>query len=214
MYTFRYRESGTADWTVRDNLTSLGITASGLQANTIYEAQVRSTVGGQTSAWSSSWNARTSRINPPSNFRVTGTTTTSVSLEWDAPDLPTGVTVNQYHVRWRTGTDTFGTSGRIITNLTSLGVTVPSLIPNTRYDFQLIAYTSAGTGGWSSSIVGTTSAVQAPSNLRVTTKTHNSISYQWDAVTDALRYEFLYKKTTAHQTHPCLLYTSPSPRDS
>ena len=140
-YELRYRQTGTGTWTDRTNLTSLGITASGLLPNTNYEAQVRTVIGSEASLWSDVLRDTTpQRPTAPGGLALTPIFE-AIGVTWNAVSGATA-----YTVRYReAGTTNWSEIG----NPTSLGVTIPSLSSNTQYDVQVKVTTAAGDSLWS-----------------------------------------------------------------
>ena len=95
------------------------------------------------------------RPNAPT---VTVPTLNSLSVRWTAPDN-TGPVISDYDVRYKA-------SGGNFTNWphtgTGTSTTIRNLTANTRYEVQVRAINDEGTGDWSPSVNGTTTANQAP----------------------------------------------------
>jgi chitinase len=115
-----------------------------LLASTGFSFEVRAEdPSGNVSPWSTPVTVTTDPpdTTPPSaptNLRVTGTTSSSVSLAWDAStDNPGGEGVLGYWVQWSGGT-THGTGGTTYT--------WPSLSPGT-HSFTIVAYDAAYPAG-------------------------------------------------------------------
>ncbi|MFS1511639.1 fibronectin type III domain-containing protein [Chengkuizengella sp. SCS-71B] len=115
----------------------------------------------------------------PSNLRVTGKTSSSISLAWDASTDNVGVT--GYIVIY----------GNTSINVGSLNATISGLVPNTSYTFTVKAKDAAGNvSGASNAVTETTEQSNdttpptAPTNLQVTDKTSSSIDLNWSASTD------------------------------
>ncbi|MFD4673965.1 cellulase family glycosylhydrolase [Lentzea sp. NPDC058450] len=115
----------------------------------------------------------------PGNLRSTGSTSSSVSLAWDA------------------ATDNVGVTGYVLSNgqsVSGTSHTVTGLSPDTEYTFSVQARDAAGnTSGASESVTvrtqpggggGDTEAPSVPGNLRSTGTTSSSISLAWNASTD------------------------------
>jgi chitodextrinase len=115
----------------------------------------------------------------PTGLRVTGTTTSSVSLAWDAVSGATSYVVS------RDGTDLPGVTG---TSLTDTG-----RASGTTYSYTVRARNAAGFSSPSAPVKGTTDAVipqppATPTGLRVTGTTSTTVSLAWDAVSGATSY--------------------------
>ncbi|WP_084964701.1 fibronectin type III domain-containing protein [Thermoactinospora rubra] len=111
----------------------------------------------------------------PGNLRVTGTTSSSVSLAWNAATDNVGVT--GYNV-YRGGT--------LVTTVTGTAYTDSGLSPSTSYTYTVRARDAAGNlSGPSNSVTGTTSGGQGvpgqPGAPSVTGVTNSSISLSWGA---------------------------------
>jgi chitinase len=116
----------------------------------------------------------------PANLRATATTTSSITLAWNASTDNVGVT--GYDVLL--GGNRIG--GGAGTNFTATG-----LAANTNYNFTVRAKDAAGNlSGLSNPVTartqagGDTQAPTAPSNLRATIVTSSSIALEWNASTD------------------------------
>jgi len=86
----------------------------------------------------------------PANVRVTGVTSTSIAIEWDAVPGAEG-----YYLYQR---DQQGIYQKIATVTTSLGANVTKLAPNMTGRFKVSAFNSAGESEMSGEVVGTTSS--------------------------------------------------------
>ncbi|MEV6983327.1 glycosyl hydrolase family 18 protein [Sphaerisporangium sp. NPDC051017] len=118
----------------------------------------------------------------PGNLRSTGTSSSSVSLAWDASTDNVGVTgYNVYR------------GGNLVTTVTGTSYTDSGLSANTAYSYTVRARDAAGnvsgvsntlnvtTGGGGG---GDTTPPSVPGNLRSTGTTSSSVSLAWDASTD------------------------------
>ncbi|HET9315429.1 MAG TPA: glycoside hydrolase family 9 protein, partial [Vicinamibacteria bacterium] len=116
----------------------------------------------------------------PGNLRVTGVTTTTIALAWNASTDNVGVA----GYRVREGTAIVGTT-------TALTFTVTGLSPGTTHTYTAVAFDAAGNvSPASNAATGTTSTLPdtqpptAPTNLAVTAKTSTTVSLGWTASTD------------------------------
>lgn len=116
----------------------------------------------------------------PTNLTATGTTTTTISLSWNASSDDIGV--SSYTV-YRNGTKEGTTS--------NTSYKVSSLSPGTTYRFAVKAHDAAGnTSSASPALEATTEksndtqAPTAPTSLKVTTITTTSIALTWSAASD------------------------------
>ncbi|AZK48256.1 glycosyl hydrolase family 18 protein [Paenibacillus lentus] len=116
----------------------------------------------------------------PTNLQATETTSSSVSLAWNASTDNVGVT--GYKV-------SYGTSE---VNVNGTSATISGLTPNTAYTFTVSARDAAGNISAPSSPLSVTTnsgandttPPTAPTNLQTTGKTSSSISLSWTASTD------------------------------
>ncbi|GII31395.1 glycosyl hydrolase family 18 protein [Planotetraspora mira] len=125
----------------------------------------------------------TSAPSVPGNLRVTGTTTSSVSLAWNASTDNVGVT----------GYDVYR-GGTLVTTVTGTSYTNTGLTAGTAYSYTVRAKDAAGNASAATAAVtgttqtggggGDTSAPSVPGNLRVTGTTTSSVSLAWNASTD------------------------------
>jgi chitinase len=145
--------SGATGYNVYRGGTKVGSTSStsftntGLSASTGYSYTVSATNSAGESAQSSAVNATTGSSNPtvpptPSGLNVTGTTSSSVSLGWNASYGATGYNV------YRSGTK--------IASVTSTSYTNTGLSASTGYSYTVSATNSAGESAQSSSVSATT----------------------------------------------------------
>lgn len=120
----------------------------------------------------------------PSGLAVTGQTSTSVSLSWNASTDNVGVTGYEVYVN--------GASTPSATTTGATNATVSGLAPNTTYSFTVKARDAAGNVSAASGAVSATTAEDAPDNepptapsgLTVTGKTSTSVSLAWTASAD------------------------------
>ena len=124
------------------------------------------------------------RPTTPTNLRVTATTTSSVSLAWNA------------------STDNSGSLVYVLTELNSGQTrTVPQaqttfawtgLLPNRNYRFRAYAQDPSGNKSFNSNTVSVTTPaappLTAPANVRQTGATFTSVTVAWDAVSGATSY--------------------------
>ncbi|WP_436498622.1 fibronectin type III domain-containing protein [Actinokineospora sp. HUAS TT18] len=118
----------------------------------------------------------------PGNARSTGTTTSSVSLAWDASTDNVGVT----------GYEVFN-GGSLATTVTGTSATVSGLAADTSYTFTVKAKDAAGNSSAASAAVsartqpgggGDDEPPTTPGNLRATGVTDTTASLSWDAAVD------------------------------
>lgn len=127
--------------------------------------------------------------SPPANLRAGNVTPTSVDLAWDPATDDVGVTSYEVYQ-----------SGQFIKSVTGTSTTVTGLNPNGAYRFYVNAKDAAGNISQASNNAevrtppaqADTEKPTAPSGLRVTGVTANSVSLTWNAATDNIgvtRYE-------------------------
>jgi chitodextrinase len=133
------------------SVTGTTATVNGLSAGTAYTFSVTATNSAGESAHSSAVTATTSgqvQIPPaPTGLAVTGTTSSSVSLGWNASAGATGYDVYQGTTKVATATGT--------------AATISGLSANTTYSFAVSATNSAGESAKSSAVSATTSAASS-----------------------------------------------------
>lgn len=110
----------------------------------------------------------------PAGLAVTGTSSSSVSLAWNAPSG----TVTGYNIY---------ENGSKVASVTSTSTTITGLAPSTTYTFTVTAYNSGGESPQSNAVqattAGTSQGPSAPTGLAVTGTTSSSISLSWNAST-------------------------------
>lgn len=114
----------------------------------------------------------------PTNLRITGSSSTSIDVAWDASTDDVGVT--GYHV-YR--------NSSLISSPTLPTYTDTGLTPNSNYIYTISAYdavgnTSSQSGPLPASTLADTSAPSVPANVRQTASTISSISLAWNASGD------------------------------
>ena len=115
----------------------------------------------------------------PSGLSVSGTTSSSVSLAWNASTGATGYTVYR--------------GGAKIASVTGTSYTNTGLSPSTSYSYTVTATNSAGESAQSGAVTGTTAAggtqvPPTPSGLSVSGTTSSSVSLAWNASSGATGY--------------------------
>jgi len=165
-----------------------GYTFTGLRCGTSYVVGVaahdakgttskRPTTRGRTALCLASVDTRAPTA--PSAFRVTATTTSTVTLAWDASNDNIGVT----------GYNVYLSGARVATTGTTTQ-TLGSLTCGTAYDVGVEAFDAAGNVSERTGVQATTAACPdtqaptAPTNLRVVATAPTSITLAWDASTD------------------------------
>ena len=82
--------------------------------------------------------------DPPTEVRITGDSTTSLTVRWQAPDSDRGASITGYRVQWMTNGQSFS-SGRLnIVGLGSLSHTITGLEEGAFYFVRVVAVNAAG----------------------------------------------------------------------
>ncbi|WP_415380361.1 fibronectin type III domain-containing protein [Halosimplex sp. TS25] len=121
----------------------------------------------------------------PANLSVSGTTSSSVSVSWDASSDSGGSGIDHYVVSVDGSQDQTVAAG-------TTSATVDGLDAETSYAIGVTAVDGAGNESATASVSATTDAADdgdstaptAPANLSVTGTTADSVSVSWDAATD------------------------------
>jgi chitodextrinase len=196
-----YRWTGSS-WAIVDDSwpgdTSIDAAWSGIAANTTYTLKVTAydRRGNESSAAQVSASTGSAGLTrsvsgpmpPPSNLRLTASTSSSVALAWDASisELPI------YRVRRRISPAGTWTSGAT-TYSTSLNYT--GLTSGTTYDFQVTAFDSFGHESTPIVVTATTlgggdlTAPLAPTNVRIAASGGTAPTVAWDAPATAVSYQ-------------------------
>ena len=113
----------------------------------------------------------------PQNLYATATSSTSVSLSWNASSLSTGYNIYQENIM-------------IASGITGNTYSVEGLSASTEYCFSVTAVNEIGESAKSTEACATTfmPAPAAPQNLVATTNGDSSISLTWDAAANASSY--------------------------
>ena len=192
-YQVQWRKSGATAWT-NISAANTSVTISGLADDTMYEFQVRAINADSESGWSLLLSVKTDKVvvppATPENFRNTAQTTSAVTLAWNAVNGATG-----YQVQCRKS----GTTAWTNISSANTSVSISGLASDTMYEFQVRAINADGESGWSSLLsVKTDKAVvppATPANLQSTSKTTDSITLAWNAVSGATGYQVQWKKS-------------------
>ena len=91
---------------------------------------------------------------------VTGASSTSVTVSWTASDTTGRPAITDYDVQYRAAGDADWTDASY--DGTTTNTTISSLSPGTTYDVRVQATNAEGTGPWSATGSGATSATSAP----------------------------------------------------
>jgi len=180
-YDLQIRPQG-GSWSTY-NLSGTSYSATGLNASTTYEAQVRANNAAGSSAYSTAISVTTLSGIPavPTNLTSTIITTTSATLNWSASSGATS-----YNVQFRVSGGTWTTY-----STTSTTYNLSSLTASTTYQWQVSAVNSYGSSAYTASqsfntldpIPGTPTGLAA-SNISTNTATIN-----WNASSGATSYD-------------------------
>ena len=218
-YKVEYRKGSSGSWLHASYVYSgTTKTVAGLTCNTAYQFRVKARGDGSPyaasyGAASTSVSETTDRCPPPAptGLRVTSDTGGSVSLSWTAVSDAGG-----YKVEYRqTGTINW-LHAKYVFSRTS--TTVSSLVCNTAYQFRVKARGDGSPyaisyGSPSTSVSETTDGCvpPAPTGLRVTSDTDDSVSLSWYAVHDAGAYKVEYRKSSSSRwLHASYVYSGTS----
>ncbi len=162
--------------------TGTSYTDIGLADDTEFSYKIRARNAVGTSAWSPVLTGRTALAVPdvPAGLQVTDKSTDSLVLSWEA------VTGAAAYELYRDGSKVYEGDE---TSYADTGL--PS---DTGFSYKVRARNAAGISEWSNQVSGRTNRAlpAVPSGLRITGKTADSISLEWDAVSGADSYE-LYR---------------------
>ena len=170
-YDLRHISSNAADkshsnWTLRTDIWSAGnldYVLTGLTGGVEYDLQVRAVSADGAGLWSDVFNGNTSPLppGPPANLSV-NPRDLGLGVVWNEPALSGGLPVTEYdlrHIRstatdkadnfWMEHLDVGIANGDLFTH------NIDGLTNGFSYDVQARATTTAGTGEWSSSVLGT-----------------------------------------------------------
>ena len=157
-------------------------TITGLTPNTQYTFKIRALKsGGENSKFSGSASA-TTLLQAPTNLRITGQTSTSLTLFWDQV-----VGADGYVIQYCDGSNCEPDTSVAINSGTTLTTTLSSLAERTDYLFRIKAVKTDLDSAYSDIIAGSTN-VGAPTGLQASSKTDTSITLQWSATAGATGY--------------------------
>ena len=203
VYKVEYRRSGSSSWLHASYVYSgTTETVDGLDCDTSYYFRVRAR--GDGSPYSTSYGDASSSVlettdgctaPAPTGLRATSDTDDSVSLSWSAV---TNSAVYKVEYR-RSGSSSWLHASYVYSGTTE---TVDGLDCDTSYYFRVRARGdgspySTSYGDASSSVSETTDGctAPAPTGLRVTSDTDDSVSLSWSAVTNAAVYKVEYRRS-------------------
>jgi len=136
------RGSGSTVWytQIGSSTTQTSLTISGLTPGLTQAYYVVAMGPGGSSGYNSAIVATTSSVQPPVNLRMTGLTSTSISLAWDAPAGP--VPAASYEVwGWYNGGVNYTVYGTGNTNTT---LTITGLVPGSSHQWGVRAFDAQG----------------------------------------------------------------------
>ncbi|KAL9950689.1 hypothetical protein ACROYT_G043228 [Oculina patagonica] len=184
---YQEKDSGGLPKTLTFNSDStLTTTVTSLSKYTEYEFQVLAftSVGdGIKSTKEFAWTMEDAPSKPPSSFTVTASTSTSIKVSWQLPpeDSRNGI-ITGFKLFYKKKSPAGSLNGMLrIDDGTTRTYNVTGLEKYTEYEFQVLAFTSAGEGPNSSLVKRTDEDVpsQPPSSFSLTPKSSTSIEASW-----------------------------------
>lgn len=163
-YLIEYRTNGATDWNVLvTNAFNQAYSVTGLTPNIAYDFAILAVNAGGSSATPATVTATTAApLAAPGavvNLTAENVTANSILLSWSTPT--SGGPAGSYLVQYRAlGAPTWTESIPVISSTQS---NVTSLVPNSAYEFQVMAQNSAGTGP--ASLVLRVTTAQATGNV-------------------------------------------------
>ena len=88
----------------------------------------------------------------PGNFTVTSQTSTSILASWQHPSTSDSAVITGYKIFYKRKGSLGSVYTLLIDDATKLSINVTGLLKYTEYEFQILAFTSAGDGANSSSV--------------------------------------------------------------
>ena len=146
-YDVRYRAGSEGEWVDGpQGVSETTATIEGLDPDTEYEVQIRSSSSGGDGEWSGVGTVMTDTLPPPPVKPEVGkTSSTSVTVSWTAPTTD-GAPVTSYDVRYRAGSEGEWVDGP--QGVSETTATIEGLDPDTEYEVQIRSSSSGGDGEW------------------------------------------------------------------
>ena len=184
-YIWRFRQTGTPNWSSTITRSIPALTRTGLTNGRTYEAQVRArnSVGTQ-SSWSPSGQATPQAAVPDRMFVYLSNTETGVMAEWGEPEA-NGSPILDYTVQID---DNSGFASPTSATITSLSRLFTGLSEGTTYYVRARARNAAGNGQWSATASISRddgrSAPGQPPNAPTGSILGTRIQWEWEAASE------------------------------
>ena len=180
----------TEPWTAIPNSAPGGanatsFTVTGLANGTAHRFQVRAhnSVGdGAESAEVSATPRVLTAPARPTNLTATGGPG-QVTLTWDAGTADGGVAIDRWEYRQRAGSGAYGGWTLLSTDPTTVQHVLTSLVPHTRYTYQVRAHNTKGNGSSATASATTTAGPPAQPTGLTATAGAGQVTLMWDAGT-------------------------------
>ncbi|KMY42847.1 hypothetical protein AC622_00055 [Bacillus sp. FJAT-27916] len=189
-YEIWMASSKDGKYTKVTSTTSTSYTHKNLATNKTYYYKIRAYTAGSPTVYSSYSGAVSAKLSlaSPQNFKIAKKTYNSVSLSWSTVQDAKG-----YEIWMATSKDGKYTK---VTSTTSTSYIHKNLTTNKTYYYKIRSYAGSKPVYSSySSIVSAKLFVPAPSSLKVSTKTYDSLTLLWGKANEAKGYE-VYMSTT------------------
>ena len=180
-------KSGSDDYNVTDRQqtsTTTSATVTGLAKGTYYDVQV---IAVNTNGDSGPSDEREVRLldvpNAPTGVGVTRGDGGELVVSWTAPTTDALHPVDSYVVRWKSGTDDYG-SPRVAEGITALTHTITGLTNGTEYTVKVNAKNTIGEGADSNEPKETPGDEPSPARNLAITPHHNELVVTWDEPSD------------------------------
>ncbi|CAL1294957.1 unnamed protein product [Larinioides sclopetarius] len=146
---------------------------------TSYDISVSAATDAGVGNWTPAIQVKTKDPVPPENFRNVSASSSSISLEWDEPNIYKGRGIMvAYSIRWNSLKFPYTFSP----NTTDLSMTIDGLEPKTRYMFAVQGWSEKGSSAWTPSLLLETEVGVPfmPGNVKEDEVTNTSILVKWD----------------------------------